>query len=165
MNCYHPWHSLVRMYNNGYDKGHKNKIGPNYHYMMCTVCGDELTRFGANNGGTAVAQFERDFVEDVYRQQGGVFPAPFMDMYGTPLVVGSKVVYPVMASRACQMSEGVVLVINPPTKGMIRQVKRIGEPERLKIQPTGKTTRWSNTWSDLKPVTLNQNAGSAVVIG
>lgn len=107
------------------------------------------------------------FIMDMYRLQTGNQDIVYKDMFGTPLEVGSRVIYPVLSGRSCQLTEGMVVEINPPTRGSDYPAHRLDAPRRLKVLPTGRSSRWEQHGrygTDIKPVTLSANAESAVVL-
>lgn len=109
----------------------------------------------------------QNFIMDMYRLQTGNQDIVYLDMFGTPLEVGSRVIYPVLSGRSCQLTEGMVVEINPPTRGSDHPAHRFDAPRRLKVLPTGRSSRWEQHGrygQDIKPVTLSANAESAVVL-
>lgn len=108
-----------------------------------------------------------NFIMDMYRLQTGNQDIVYKDMFGTPLEVGSRVIYPVLSGRSCQITEGMIVEINPPTRGTDSPASRLDAPKRLKVMPTGRSSRWEQHGrygTDIKPVTLSANAESAVVL-
>lgn len=119
-----------------------------------------------------------DFVqqrEAKYLAETGNTSVIIADMFGTPIEIGSMIVYPSLSGRSAQMAYGEVVGINtasPPryvwTDYRAARV-RVDQPDSLKVIPVG-TARWKKHYysapagGSQKPITLTANAPSAVVI-
>ena len=102
------------------------------------------------------------------------------DFLGNPIEVGATVVYPAMSGRSCQLAVAEVLDFTARTTAEYEEAKakrgeswadsyaRAGELTRVRLIPTGKTSRYRQHYSAKfgkpKIVTLTANAPSIVVV-
>lgn len=98
------------------------------------------------------------------------------DWRGTPITVGSLIVYPCILGQRVQSAEARVVEILLVTQEIIDNnpsyyyfARGIGEVFKIKIHPTGRTSRFQQHGGIVrKPqrhVWLSANAGSVTVIG
>ena len=153
VNCDHPYNSLVSR-----RIMHSNNLGGAMDWeVLCVTCKERFQFFDQARA--------EEFVLNMYRLQTGYQDVVVRDLFGTPIEVGSHIVYPVLSGRSTAIAEGHVLEINPPTRGTDAKGSRLDAPRRLKVQPTGRTSRnWYNRYGHEKVITLSANAESAVVI-
>ncbi len=127
----------------------------------------------------------------------------YTNFLGQEIRPGTRVVYPAGSNRSVQMAEATVLSFELSTRASVEAryggrrrryvgrdsedqpvyetvpiqesewLHRVGRPVKMRIQPTGRTSRWQQHWrtreerenaTPIKPVTLTANAESVVAI-
>lgn len=162
MSCEHTFDQLR------WFPGRQKKPYPPKPSVSCAACDTIL--FPAMSAKDFLEMRAYAFVQETR----GKDPSTHRDMFYHQLDVGMTVAYPVAYSSSVQMSEAEIFSIDHGICGFgnedeIRAKSRHGEPWKIKLLPTGRTSRSTHYWSgrkgnQIRPVTLSATAGSVIAV-